>query len=118
MRLTCLQKDLGSALTITNKAVGINNTLPVLNNVLVKAEGKKLFFTATNLEIAIRYWIEADVKNEGEITIPSKLLTTYVGYLNDKEVNLSVEEGNTMVLKTSDSTSKIKGIPASEFPCS
>ena len=44
MRLTCSQKDLLSALTTTNKAVDVNNTLPVLNNVLLKAEGKKLYF--------------------------------------------------------------------------
>ena len=73
MRLTCSQKDLHSALTITNKAVDVNNTLPVLNNVVLKAEGKKLYFTTTNLEVAITYLIETDVKNEGEITIPSLL---------------------------------------------
>lgn len=116
MRLTCSQKDLANALSITNKAVGVNSTLPVLNNVLIKAEGKNLYFTATNLEIAINYWIEAEIKNEGEVTIPSKLLTNYVNYLKDKEVNLEVEEGETVLLKTSDSKTKIKGISSSEFP--
>lgn len=116
MRLTCSQKDLANALSITNKAVGMNNTLPVLNNVLVKAEGKKLYFTTTNLEIAINYWIDAEVKNEGEITIPSKLLTNYVGYLKDDKVNITIEEGDSVLVETEDSKSKIKGIPASEFP--
>jgi len=116
MRLTCSQKDLLSALVLTNKAVEVNNTLPILNNVLLKAEGKKLYFTATNLEIAISYWIETNVKNEGEITIPSKLFTNYINYLKDEKVDISAEEGNVVLLKTSDSTTKIKGIPASEFP--
>ncbi|MBU0727186.1 DNA polymerase III subunit beta [Patescibacteria group bacterium] len=116
MRLTCSQKDLFNALAITNKAVDLNNTLPVLNNVLLKAEGKKLYFTATNLEIAVTYWIETEVKNEGEITIPSKLFTNYINYLKDEKVDVSVEEGNAVTVKTSDSTTKIKGIPASEFP--
>jgi len=116
MRLICTQKDLSSALSITNRAVGINNTLPVLNNVLVKAEGKKLYFTATNLEIAISYWIEADIKNEGEITIPSKLLTSYINYLKDDKVDLALENGDSVLVKTSDSKTKIKGIAAMEFP--
>lgn len=116
MRLTCSQKDLFNALTITNKAVDLNNTLPVLNNVLLKAEGKRLHFTATNLEIAINYWIETDIKNEGEITIPSKLFTNYINYLKDEKIDISVEEGNSMVIKTSDSTTKIKGISSNEFP--
>ncbi len=115
MRLTCLQKDLFSALNITNKAVDANNTLPVLNNVLLKAEAKKLYFTTTNLEIAITYWIETEVKNEGEVTIPSKLFTNYISYLKDEKVNITAEEGD-IVIKTEDSTSKIKGIPSAEFP--
>ena len=49
-----------------------------VNNILVKAEGKKLYFSATNLEIAISYFVEADVRSEGAITIPAKLITSYV----------------------------------------
>lgn len=115
MRLSCSQKDLFNALAITNKAVDVNNTLPVLNNVLIKAEGKRLYFTATNLEIAVTYWIETNIKNEGEVTVPSKLLTNYINYLKDEEVDISAEEGDVIV-KTEDSTTKIKGIPSSEFP--
>ncbi|MBU0706234.1 DNA polymerase III subunit beta [Patescibacteria group bacterium] len=115
MRLTCSQKDLLSALTATNKAVDTNNTLPVLNNVLLKAEGKKLYFTSTNLEVAITYFIETDVKNEGEITIPSKLFTNYISYLKDDKLDILVEGGDIQI-KTSDSKTRIKGIPASEFP--
>lgn len=116
MRLTCSQKDLFNALAITNKAVDLNNTLPVLNNVLLKAEGKKLYFTATNLEIAITYWIETEVKNEGEITVPSKLFTNYINYLKDDEIDVATEEGDSVTIKTSDSTTKIKGIASGEFP--
>lgn len=115
MRLTCSQKDLLSALTATNKAVDVNNTLPVLNNVLLKAEGKKLYFTSTNLEIAITYNIETDIKNEGEVTIPSKLFTSYINYLKDEKVEVIVEGGDIQI-ETSDSKTRIKGIPASEFP--
>ena len=115
MRLSCSQKDLLSALTTTNKAVDVNNTLPVLNNVLLKAEGKKLYFTSTNLEVAISYTIETEVKNEGEITIPSKLFTNYINYLKDEKVEIVAEEGDVRI-ETSDSKTRIKGIPASEFP--
>ncbi|MBN2087427.1 DNA polymerase III subunit beta [Candidatus Peregrinibacteria bacterium] len=115
MRLSCSQKDLFNALAITNKAVDVNNTLPVLNNVLLKAEGKRLYFTATNLEIAITYWIETDVKNEGEVTVPSKIFTNYINYLKDEKVDINAEEGD-VVIKTEDSKTKIKGIPATEFP--
>ena len=48
MRLYCSQKDLDFALNIVNKAISPNNTLPVLNNILLKVEGKKIYFSSTN----------------------------------------------------------------------
>lgn len=115
MHVSCSQKDLSMALTIVSKAVDVNNTLPVLNNVLLKAEDKKLHFTATNLEVVITYNIDAEVKNEGEITLPAKLLSNYVNYLKDDKIDLLVE-GQDVQLKTSDSKIRIKGIPSSDFP--
>lgn len=116
MKLFCSQKDLETALNIVNKAISSNNTLPVLNNILVKAEGKKLYFSATNLEIAISYYVDADVRSEGAITIPAKLITSYVSFLNDEKVELSIGDGMSLMVQSSSSTTKIKGISADEFP--
>ena len=116
MKLFCSQRDLETALNIVNKAISSNNTLPVLNNILVKAEGKKLYFSATNLEIAISYFVEADVRSEGAITIPAKLITSYVSLLTDEKVELSIGDGMTLLVQSSTSTTKIKGISADEFP--
>lgn len=116
MKLFCSRKDLESALNIVNKAIGSNNTLPVLNNVLVKAEGKKLNFSATNLEIAISFFIDADVRSEGAITIPAKLITSYISLLNEEKVELSASEGLNLLVQSSTSTTKIKCISADEFP--
>lgn len=116
MRLTCLQKDLRSALEIVSLAVSPSTTLPVLNNILLKAAGKKLFFSATNLEIAINQSIAADIKNEGAITIPAKLITNYVNLLEDETVEMKIDDGNTLHVKTKTSQTKIKGISPNEFP--
>jgi len=116
MKLFCSQRDLETGLNIVNKAISSNNTLPVLNNILVKAEGKKLYFSATNLEIAISYFVEADVRSEGAITIPAKLITSYISLLTDEKVELSISDGMTLLVQSSTSTTKIKGISADEFP--
>ena len=116
MKLFCSQDELENALNIVNKAISSNNTLPVLNNILIKAEGKKLYFSATNLEIAISCSFEADVRSEGAITIPAKLITSYVSLLTDEKVELSMGDGMSLVIKSSSSTTKIKGISSDEFP--
>lgn len=115
MRLTCSQKDLARALMITTKAVALNNTLPVLNNVLLKAEDNKLHFTGTNLEVAITCFIDAKVESPGEVTLPAKLLTGYVNYLRDETIEMELS-GLEVQLKTTDSKTKIKGLAVAEFP--
>lgn len=116
MKLFCEQKDLANALNIVSKAINQNNTLPVLNNILLKAEGKKLFLAATNLELAINLYIDADVRSEGSITIPARLLSGYVSLLNNEKVEMTLTEGLTLNLKCKQSETKIKGINADEFP--
>lgn len=116
MKLFCEQKDLSHALNIVNKAISPNNTLPVLNNILLKTEGKKLFLSATNLELAISLSIEADVRNEGAITVPARLITSYVSLLKDEKIEMQLTEGLTLNIKSKQSETKIKGINADEFP--
>lgn len=116
MKVKCRQKDLAFALQLVNRAVSPNTTLPVLNNILIKAEGKRLYFSATNLEVAMTYFVDVEVFNEGAITIPAKLITNYVSLLNDDEVEIKLEEGLNLSIKTPLSHTKIKGIDHSEFP--
>lgn len=117
MKIKCKQKDLAFALNVVNRAVSPNTTLPVLNNILIKAQGKKLYFSATNLEVAMTFFIDdVEVFNEGAITIPSKLITNYISLLKDEEVELKLEEGLNLSIKTPLSHTKIKGINHSEFP--
>jgi len=116
MKVVCTQADLDSALNIVGKAINQNTTLPVLNNVLLKAEGNKLNFAGTNLEIAIQCFFPAEVKAEGAITVPAKLLISYVSLLKDEKVELFVDETNTLQIKAPSSQTKIKGISSEEFP--
>ncbi|HRY90715.1 MAG TPA: DNA polymerase III subunit beta [Candidatus Gracilibacteria bacterium] len=116
MKLICSQADLERAINIVSKAITPNTTLPVLNNILLKAEGKSLHFSATNLEVAIQYFIPAEVKNEGSVTVPAKLIGAYISLLKDEKVELQLLEGDTVQIKSPSSQTKIKGINASEFP--
>jgi DNA polymerase III subunit beta len=116
MLLTCDQKDLLTALTAVSKAVNLNSTLPVLNNIILKAENKKLTLAATNLEIAITTAIKSEIRNEGSITVPARLLTNYVGLLPDGKVELKNSEGLDLQIQSAKSKTRIKGISPDEFP--
>ena len=115
MKLICEQKEFLKGLTIASKAINSNNTLPILNNILIKAEGQKLYFSATNLEVAIEYSIKANIKNEGIIAIPAKIITNYVNFLNDEEIELSSKDNN-LLIHSINSNTEINGLPSNDYP--
>lgn len=116
MRFSCEKSDLQQALSVVQKAINSQNTLQVLGNILIKAENQKVYFSATNLEIAISTSLQADIYNEGSITLPSRLLVNYVSLLKEGKVDIEMKNGEAVHITSLDSETTIKGIAASEFP--
>ena len=73
MNLTILKENLINGLNIVNRATSKSLTLPILNNILFKAEKNFLELAATDLELGVRFWSLAQIKKPGEISIPAKI---------------------------------------------
>ncbi|KAF0193913.1 MAG: DNA polymerase III subunit beta, partial [bacterium] len=69
MKFKVLQQDLLGPLQAVSRSVGVRSTLPILDNILLSAEGKKLKITATNLEIGVIKNLTVEVEAPGEITV-------------------------------------------------
>jgi DNA polymerase III subunit beta len=116
MKFSCLRKTFSHALEAVTRIIDTNVTLPVLNNILMKAEGSNIHFSSTNLEMAINYWIKADVINEGAATVPAKLLSGYIELLTDEDLHFEMKEGLALSIDSQTSKTKMKCIDAEEFP--
>lgn len=116
MRFVCEKKTLQEGISLVQKAINSQNTLPVLGNILIRAEEQNLYLSATNLEIAISTSFEAQITAEGSITVPARLFSNYISLLKDGEVEIALESGDTLSIKSSDSQTNIKGLSAEEFP--
>lgn len=116
MKFRCTREALCHALDVVTHVIDTNVTLPVLNNILIRCQGKKVYFSATNLEMAVNYWMEAEVVNEGAVTVPAKLFSGYVSLLKDEQLECSVIDGLTLSMNSVGSKTKIKCIAAEEYP--
>lgn len=117
MNLTCLQEDLAHGLSVVNRAVATRSTLPILSNILIEANDGRVQLSATNLEIGIRAWFEADVETPGAITVPARLLSDFVHSLPTAQVSLSLDEKTRALNIHADRyRAEIKGIDAVDFP--
>ncbi len=117
MKITCKQQDLSRGLSIVSHAVSNRSTLPILANILLATEHGRLKLSATNLEIGINCWVDAQIHEEGTTTVPAKLLTDFVNSLPQAAVDINVpEDTNKANIKGEGISANIKGMDASEFP--
>src|SRR6266487_972952 len=78
VKITCKQQDLSRGLLAVSHAVSSRSTLPILSNILLATDQGRLKLSATNLEIGINCWVDAQIHEEGTTTVPAKLLTHFV----------------------------------------
>jgi len=116
MKIICTQDNFKKAIQNTERVVSKQNTLPILNNILFKAEKGILKLSATNLEIGLVVKLGAKIEQEGEITIPAKLIGNFINNLTAGEnIELELKEQG-LKIKSGKVKAFIKGLPAGDFP--
>lgn len=116
MKFSCATADLLHALQITGRAISGQQALPILQNVLMEAEGKRCTMSATDLELSIITHIEASIENEGSITVPAKALLNFAQYNTDPSILLETSEGTRLKCTSKQSKAVIAGEVATEYP--
>lgn len=115
MKLKILKSKLKEGLSIVERATTKSLTLPILNNILLKAEKNFLSLSATDLEIGIKWWSLAKIEKEGTITVPTRVFSNFIGLLEEEPVNLEVKN-HTLVIESEKFQTKIRGFDPEEFP--
>jgi len=117
MKLSCHQEKLNRGLNIVGRAVATRSTLPITQNILISAEKSRLKLAATNLEMATTCWIGAEVKKEGDITVPARLLIDFVSSLPNDLIEINLPANSRILeLKSGHFQAHIHGIDAADFP--
>ena len=116
MKLLCKTSNLLQALQLVNRAISGQQALPILENVLIEVEGKRCRISATNLELSIVTSFEANIENEGSITVPAKAFLNFAQYNPDEEVLLETSEGTQLRCTSSQAKTVIAGESAQEYP--
>ncbi|MGB0843949.1 MAG: DNA polymerase III subunit beta, partial [Alphaproteobacteria bacterium] len=91
MNLTVERSILLKALNHVQSVVERRNTIPILSNVLLEAQGQSMWLTATDMDISIVETAPADVSQEGSVTVGAHTLYEIVRKLPDgAQVHISM----------------------------
>src|ERR1044071_4818020 len=119
MKLTIERAALLRALGHVQSVVERRTTIPILSNVLLRAEaGGKLALSATDMDLEIVERVSGRVEREGRTTVPAHTLYDIVRKLRDgAQVELeTIGERNEMVLRSGRSTFTLACLPPEDYP--
>jgi DNA polymerase-3 subunit beta len=118
MRVILERSNLLKSLNRVHRVVERRNTIPILSNVLLAADGASLEMKATDLDLEITEATPARVEQAGATTVPAHLLYDIVRKLADgAEVLLRTDDdGNAMTIASGRSSFRLQCLPQSDFP--
>ncbi len=117
MKFNVNQQDLQQALNYCQGVIEKRSTLPILSNILLEVQSKKLTITATDLDLIFIHQVNnIEVEEEGKTTTTSSIMYDIIRkFSSGKKINLTLNE-NKLHLESEKSIFNLNCISPSEFP--
>src|SRR5712671_2090277 len=115
MELVVRKADLLRELQLFQGIVERKNTIPILANVLIEADGDHVRLLATDLEVGLRSRCPASVTKSGSLTLPAKKLYEIVKALPETDVRIE-EDKNGVKVAADRFDSRMQTLPKEDFP--
>jgi DNA polymerase-3 subunit beta len=118
MKLIVERAALLRALTHVQSVVERRTTIPILSNVLLRAETGRLALSATDMDLEIIERVSVQIDREGRTTAPAHTLYDIVRKLREgAQVEIKASgERNAMVLRSGRSTFTLQCLPPEDYP--
>ena len=118
MEIKINKNDFVKTLSLTTAVVGSKNTIPILNNILIRTNKPQDQITVigTDLEIGVQSTCPAQITTEGAVTMPAKKFYDIIRELPESEIEIVVGKNNAVNIKAKKTFFKILGLAADDFP--
>lgn len=119
MHVTIERDALLTALTAVSAVVETRNTIPILSNILLKAEGAQIILTGTDLDIEISATVAAHIRDFGALTVSARTLVDIARNAPARaEISLSLDPTKDVRVKVKAGRSNfsLPFLPAGDFP--
>jgi DNA polymerase-3 subunit beta len=122
MKLTIERAALLKALSHVQSVVERRTTIPILSNVLLRAEAGQLALSATDMDVEIVERVGAQIDRDGRTTAPAHTLYDIVRKLREgAQIEIETPSGpdggrSEMVLRSGRSTFTLACLPPEDYP--
>jgi DNA polymerase-3 subunit beta len=116
MKLTIKKEEILKGLQRIQGVVDRKNTMPILSNMLLKADAGGVEIVATDLEIGLRGTYTASVDKPGSVAISAKKMYEICRELPEEDISLQAEDGNWVKIKSGHAQFKLVALAGEEYP--
>jgi DNA polymerase-3 subunit beta len=116
MNFSVSRNELYKALQKIINVIPSKSTIEILYNVLLIAEESKLKIIATDLEITQIAWCDCNIKKEGSIALPGKLLSDILREMPDTNLDFLIDTNLKIDIKSNFGEYKLSGQNKNDFP--
>lgn len=114
MQTTVNQNALATALALAASAIKSGASVPILSNVLLSANNGRITLSGTDLDLTLTTSVDANVAQDGAITLPAKRLLNIVRELQG-DVSFEMNGKPTVTIRSGSAAFTIHGLAAGEF---
>ena len=105
-------ESLNSLQNICNK----KGTLAIISNILIESSNGGILLTGTDLEVGLQIFVNAEIYNEGSLTLPAKKIFEIVRESGSDNISVEEMDNSWVIIKAGLSTYNLAGMASSEFP--
>lgn len=116
MKLRINRAELLTELGPMQGVVERKSTIPVLSHLLLRGRENKIHLAATDLDVSLTSWCDAEVSREGAIAVLARKFLEIIRAMVGEDVLLAVDEGNQLRIESGKSKFKIHGLSSEDFP--
>jgi DNA polymerase-3 subunit beta len=116
VKIEITRNDLLRAANIVGGVVERRQTLPILGNMLLEANGEQVNVGATDLEVSINTVMPATVVEPGGITVPARKVIDFCRSLSEEAVVKIKAEGERCLVSSGRTRFTLSSLPAADFP--
>ncbi len=116
MQFTTHVDTLLDSLSIVTRALASRAARPILEGVLIQADGDSVTLTCSDGRMSMESTVPAEVKKPGQTVVPGRLLNDLIRRLPGGEVSLRLADAGRLQVTCLSSRSSIAAQSAAEYP--
>ena len=115
MRFVIERDLLSDGVAWVSRSLSSRPIMPVLLGVVIDAKKNGVHLSGYDLETSAKAEVKADVKEEGRVLVPGRLLSDITKTLPNKPVTISLE-GNRVNITSGSAKFALPTLPVSDYP--